>query len=709
MSASTPSLTSPVSIVIPVLNEAGNIAPLVRRLRDVAGSSLTEVIFVDDSPNLDTIGAIESAIAQYSSASFTICAIHRTAAERADGLSGAVTRGICHAKHELVVVMDGDLQHPPELIPELVNKAATNDVVVASRYLAGGTTAGLDSLWRQAVSLGSVRLAKYLFPIKLRRVSDPMTGFFLVRRASITPSLLRPSGFKILLEILATHPPFRVAEVPLQFGSRVTGTSNGTLKQGSIFLAQLLRLRLRLPRRLQPAEGITTTPTVLLVSLALIIAIFSPSWDYNLFFPAAIAIFSIILLLHSSLEVWRSAYSYRMPETADTLKFPTPQTPTEHFCLLVPARHEAAVLTETLLQLARQTHPSVTIITVICDDDRTTLAAAHQAAGANQRIHVITYPLAPGVKPNKPSQLNYAFQQIRDRDFTVIGVIDAEDNVAPDLLRHVDTAFRDKTVGIVQGGVQLMNHDSSWYSLHNVLEYYRWYSSSMAFQAANQFMPLGGNTVFIRAELLEQAGGWPETLTEDCSLGILLSTRLKAKTAVYYEPGLATREETPDSLKSLFHQRVRWHQGFFHEWRRSVWRELPGFKQQFMALYILLTPMLLAFFGLCLPIALVSILFLKSPMILALLMYLPFIPIILIMVLNAVFLRDFGQAYDRKIRLRHYIILFATFPLYQLVLNAASLWSIIRELQGNSSWYKTPHTGQHRQAVAFPATGRSNA
>lgn len=708
MSASSPSLSSPVSIVVPVLNEAGNIAPLVRRIYDVVGSSLTEIIFVDDSPNHATLAEIERAAAAYASTSFSVTAIHRSATERADGLSGAVTQGICQATYELIVVMDGDLQHPPELIPALVDQAKNSDIVIASRYLAGGTTAGLDSLWRQVVSLWSVRLAKCLFPFKLKRVSDPMTGFFLLHRNVVTLSFLRPSGFKILLEILATHPPLRITEVPLQFGSRVTGASNGTLRQGSIFLAQLLRLRLRLRRHLQPAEGITTWPAIMLVSLALIIAIFSPSWNYALFFPLTIAFFSIALLLHSSLEVWRSAYSYRMPETAELLKFPEPQTPNEHFCLLVPARHEAAVLTETLLQLAQQTHPSVTIITVICDDDRATLAAAHQAASASPRIHVITYPLAAGVKPNKPSQLNYAFRQIQDHNFTVIGVIDAEDNVAPELLRHVDTAFRDKSIGIVQGGVQLMNHDSSWYSLHNVLEYYRWYSSSMAFQAANKFMPLGGNTVFVRADLLQQAGGWPETLTEDCSLGILLSTRFKAKTAVYYDPRLTTREETPDSLQSLFRQRVRWHQGFFHEWRRSVWRELPGFHQKFMALYILLTPMLLALFGLCLPIALIGILFLKSPMILALLMYLPFIPIILTMVLNAVFLRDFGQAYNRKIRLHHYVILFATFPLYQLVLNAASLWSIIRELQGETSWYKTPHSGQHRTPVV-PVTGRSNA
>src|SRR6185369_14472134 len=99
-------------------------------------------------------------------------------------------------------------------------------------------------------------------------------------------------------------------------------------------------------------------------------------------------------------------------------------------------------------------------------------------------------------KPSKPKQMNYVFEQINGRGFSIIGVVDAEDSVHPELLAHIDTAFRDRKTGVVQGGVQLMNHDSSWYSLHNVLEYYRWFNSAMAFQADSRFMPLGGNTIF---------------------------------------------------------------------------------------------------------------------------------------------------------------------------------------------------------------------
>lgn len=693
------------TIVVPVLNEAGNIAPLVKRLNSVLIDYVTEILFVDDSRDMATANEILLAANQHSSASFSVRLLHRTGSQRHGGLSGAVTDGIQQASYNTVIIMDGDLQHPPEVVPSMLAQSLHTDIVVASRYRAGGSNDGLDGLWRQIVSRGSGRLAKLFFPLRLKNVTDPMSGFFLINRTKVDTGKLRPHGFKILLEILATHPRLSVSEVPLQFHARETGTSNGSLKQGSIFLGQLVRLRFG--NRTLRSEGRVAGFLVVMTALVLVFALYGTTWGY-LIFPIMVAILSLVLLIHSSLEVWRTAYTYRMPETAEQLKFPVPTDSKEHFCLLVPARHEAAVLGETLRQLARQTHPSAAIITIICDDDHDTLAAAYKAAALNTRIHVLPYPLKPGVKPSKPKQLNYAFHKIKDNGFTVIGVIDAEDTVSKELLRHIDTAFNDQSVGIVQGGVQLMNHDSSWYSLHNVLEYYRWYSSSMAFQAANQFMPLGGNTVFIRTELLRKADGWPDTLTEDCSLGILLSTRLKAKTAVYYEPHLATREETPDSLKSLFNQRIRWHQGFFHEWRRSIWRELPGIRQRLIALYVLLTPMLLALFGLCLPIALVGILFLKSPVYLALLMYLPFIPMILLLVLNAVFLRDFGHSYGRPILLKHYFILFITFPLYQLVLNAASFWSIVRELRGDSTWYKTPHSGKHRLASAGLVRGGLN-
>ena len=121
----------------------------------------------------------------------------------------------------------------------------------------------------------------------------------------------------------------------------------------------------------------------------------------------------------------------------------------------------------------------------------------------------------------------------------------------PGLLRHVDACFRANRAHVVQGGVQLMNYRSSWWSLRNTLEYFFWFSSRLHFHARNGFIPLGGNTVFVRTDLLRLVGGWDtECLAEDCELGIRLSVA-GARVAVAYSPELATREETPPTLRGL--------------------------------------------------------------------------------------------------------------------------------------------------------------
>jgi cellulose synthase/poly-beta-1,6-N-acetylglucosamine synthase-like glycosyltransferase len=443
----------------------------------------------------------------------------------------------------------------------------------------------------------------------------------------------------------------------------------------------------------------------LLVVVAAGALITAPTSTASILLTAA----GLVLFLQASIEVWRMAYAYREPEAVDKLRFPEADGVHETFCLIVPARHESSVLTGTLLQLAKQTHSKVQIISVICDDDEETLDAAYRAAMQDPRISVMQYPLLPGVKPSKPLQLNYVLEQTAHANYTVFGIIDAEDTVHPELLMHVDAAFRDPEVGVVQGGVQLMNHDTSWFSLHNVLEYYRWFNSAMAFQSDSNFMPLGGNTIFVRNDLLRRAGGWPVTLTEDCSLGVLLSSRFRngssdefggAKTAVYYDPSLATREETPDTLKALFKQRVRWNQGFFHEWRRGIWEELPSFRQRVLAAYVLLSPVILATVSLIMVASLFAALFLDAPVGLVMMMYLPLVPVSLLAILNGIFLHDFGKAFQRKVTFRQYVLLFLTQPFYQIVLNAASFWSVVRELRGDQTWYKTEHSGQHREPEA---------
>lgn len=830
------------SIVVPVFNEAENVLALVKRIRAAVNKRRVEVLFIDDSPKTDTANQVELAKSKFESKNFSVQLYRRTGQQRWGGLSGAVVDGINRAQSDRIVVMDGDLQHPPETLPAIFKAAQNHDLVVASRYCQGGSAKGLDGRFRHLVSRGSTLLAKIFFPLRLRRITDPMTGFFFVNRKEVDASRLHPKGFKILMEILATHPKLKVTEVPMQFAERVAGKSNGMLKMGLEYLSQLVSLRTRhwinmlnrLPklvlfgliggsvfcvgmallfvlvevlglsplaanavqlavtfwlnyslnrnitwheRRISPLAAhkflisrATTTginyllfawlisqphsfsilnqtvsfsvnylvanvvtlilvtainyvvsdrwafaepkkksqpytskplrkrlsPGVALIAILISVVAFSLGFNTVITLSILMVLISFALFLQASMEVWRLVYAYREPDSIDRLRFPKPETPREKFCILVPARHEAAVLSSTLHQLAQQTHPNVNIIAVICDDDYETLQIAEETALLEPRVRVLRYPLMPNVKPSKPKQLNYAFGQIKDSSYTVIGVIDAEDTIHPELLRHIDSAFHDREVGVVQGGVQLMNHDSSWYSLHNVLEYYRWFNSTLSFQADNKFIPLGGNTIFIRKKFLLRAGGWPETLTEDCSLGVLLSTRYHTKTAVYYEPELATREETPDSLKALFKQRVRWNQGFFHEWRKGVWHELPNLRQRLLADYVLISPVFMPLISLMIPISLFAALYLDAPVGLVMLMYLPLIPAILQLVLNGILLHDFGKAFDRKIYFRHYAVLVATQIAYQFILNIAAFWAVVRELKGEHSWDKTPHLGKHR-------------
>ena len=836
-----------ISVIIPVLNESENIEPLVKRLSNLRGDFIMEVLFVDDSIDSLTDDTIVEVQKKFGRPTFMTQSYHRTGRKQWGGLSGAVTDGILRAKSDLVVVMDGDLQHPPETIPSMVEAMNDSDLVVASRYRDGGSAEGLDGTIRHLVSRGSTLATKVLFPLRLRKVSDPMTGFFMLNRKLLNTKLLHPKGFKILLEILATHPSLRVSEVPLEFAERHAGKSHGDLKQGINFLSQLIDLRLRsfssqlfskykflqfafiggtvfglgmlllyllvdvfkwsplvanalqlgltfwlnyyLNKKITWSERIPckasvekflisrTATTILnylmfvwlislqlnfsslginqktsinylvanvvtLIAMTAINYIVSDRWVFAEHKPSTkknivskwqqsssgyakavvlfltiscglfinptitiyvlIAVSSIALLLQSSFEVWRTSYSFRQPESVDKLQFPALRDEkSERFCLIVPARHESAVLGDTLLQLAEQSHPNVDIIAVVCSDDIDTLDVAHSVARQNSKVSVVEFPLLPNVKPSKPKQMNYVFNIIKSKDYTVVGVIDAEDSVHPDLLVHVDAAFHDKTVGIVQGGVQLMNHHSSWYALHNVLEYYRFFNSTMAYQASQSFVPLGGNTVFVRLSLLKRAGGWPDTLTEDCSLGVLLSSKFHTKTAVYYEPSLATREETPDSLVSLFNQRVRWNQGFFQEWRKGVWRKLPTNRQRLLADYVLIGPVLLAVITAFIPISILTAIFIDAPVMLVLLAYLPMIPIGILISLNVIFLHDFSNAYNQKVKPRHYAVLLISQIPYQLVLNAAALWAVIRELRGESSWYKTSHTGLHRTQLAY--------
>ena len=228
-----------LSVVVPTRNEAGNIGPLVRRIADAASGLVGEVIFVDDSD--DQTPEVVERVAD--KCDIPVRLIHRQAGERSGGLGSAVLEGMRAARNDWVLVMDGDLQHPPELIPDIAAKATGNTrVVVASRMADDEGVANWSPL-RQAASTVTMRAAKTLFPRQLSGISDPLTGFFLVDRTAV-PDDLEPDGFKILLEILVRGSSLHPKEIGFSFADRVSGTSKASMQEGIRFAKLLTRLRL---------------------------------------------------------------------------------------------------------------------------------------------------------------------------------------------------------------------------------------------------------------------------------------------------------------------------------------------------------------------------------------------------------------------------------------------------------------------------------
>ena len=227
-----------LSVIVPTRNEAPNVRQLIGRAAEACHDIDAELVFVDDST--DNTPAVIAATA--AAAPMPIRVIHRE--EPAGGLSGAVVDGVQSSDAEFCMVMSGDLQHPPELIPALLAQLEGNDadVVAASRYTAGSGADSTAAWHRRVLSAGATRLTRTLFPVRLRGCSDPMTGFFAVRRSAIDCGALRPSGFKILLEILARQ-QLSVSEVPFTPGPRTAGKSKAGMGGGLCFLRQLGELR----------------------------------------------------------------------------------------------------------------------------------------------------------------------------------------------------------------------------------------------------------------------------------------------------------------------------------------------------------------------------------------------------------------------------------------------------------------------------------
>ncbi len=229
-----------VSVIVPTRNEAQNIEPLVQRttaaLQQIHARS--EIVFVDDSDD-ETPRAIH---AQQGNP-IPVRIVHRTRAQRRDGAPGAVLRGFTEARGSVLAVMDGDLQHPPEILPRLLAPVIRGDaqLAVATRYGSGGSIEGLDGRTRRVLSAGARHIVHTLVR-RSRPVSDPLGGFFVVERGVVDEVDLRSRGSKILLEILERGRWSRGHEVPYTFAPRRHGRSKSTAQDVVRFTAYLAKV-----------------------------------------------------------------------------------------------------------------------------------------------------------------------------------------------------------------------------------------------------------------------------------------------------------------------------------------------------------------------------------------------------------------------------------------------------------------------------------
>jgi dolichol-phosphate mannosyltransferase len=222
-----------LSIVIPTYNEKENVTAIAARIGRVNGLGEYEIVFVDDSSD-----ETPDYLKRLSQANKQVRYEHRVGIS---GLATAVVRGFAIAQGEVIAVMDADLQHPPELLPEMLGQIESGaDIVIPSRFLTGGGDAGLN-FFRKVISGTARNLGKILLR-PLRKINDPTGGFFMFRKAIIVGADLQPIGWKILIEVLCKGKYRQVTEIPYHFESRVSGNSKMSFKEQWNYLCHLLRL-----------------------------------------------------------------------------------------------------------------------------------------------------------------------------------------------------------------------------------------------------------------------------------------------------------------------------------------------------------------------------------------------------------------------------------------------------------------------------------
>lgn len=415
-------------------------------------------------------------------------------------------------------------------------------------------------------------------------------------------------------------------------------------------------------------------------------------------FPIAlIAAISLALTIQGMFSLYLMIYAWESPEHT---RHGSPEhllPPRHSFTAIVPARHEKEVISTTLHTINAIEYPEhLKEVRVVCRvDDIETIAEVRRTMAVlnNPRIHLDVFA---GLPINKPHGLNFSLPMAEG---DIVTIFDAEDDPHPNIYRIIDSVYQTSKADVVQSGVQLMNHDTNWYSLFNVLEYFFWFKSNLHFFSHMNLTPLAGNTVFFKRRWLTRIGGWDENcLTEDADIGIRLSAA-GANVRVIYDKEHVTREETPPTLMSFIRQRTRWNQGFIQILLKGSWKDLPTKRQKALAIYILTWPIVQGVLFIYTPIAFLLAFLLKMPVVVALIANLPLYMLGAFLVVYNLGLYEFLRDYRKPYRWYYPLLSVLYFYPFQVALGLSAFRAVYRTLRGMTAWEKTQHANIHREVA----------
>jgi glycosyltransferase XagB len=414
--------------------------------------------------------------------------------------------------------------------------------------------------------------------------------------------------------------------------------------------------------------------------------------NYLLFTITVFAILQSIFTLYSMIFAWDSEET--LNKSKPNLEFLAPKL---SFTLLIPAWKEEKVIENTITTISKIKYPQhlTQILILLRPQDTETVAISEQTIAKLKKSN-ISIILVNDTPRNKPNQLNWGLKHATGQ---IVTIFDAEDEPSLDILNIMNTQFLENDYDIVQNGVQLMNYNSNWFSMLNVLEYYFWFKSTLNLFVKLKVLPLGGNSLFIKKDILVANNGWDQDcLTEDCELGIRIANQ-NYKLGIVYDSNHTTQEETPHSLDQFIKQRTRWTQGFIQIIKNKDWLETGSLTKILAAIYILFWPIIQAFFFLYLLFAILIIPFIQIPLWLSIFSTIPFILLVIQIIFLNIGLYYFIKEYKLKYSPLLIPKLLITFIPYQLVLTYSHFRALYREITSNNEWEKTTHLNNHRATI----------